>query len=78
MMTCEQITRAAGEFLERRLRFRERLQFLMHVAMCKGCRNYVDQFRITLMALRAVPRTTVAEVSPELLEHFRKERGPGR
>lgn len=76
MMTCEQITRAAGDYLERRLRLRERLLFVMHIAMCKGCRNYVEQFRITLAALKAVPRPAVSEVSPELIERFRQERRP--
>lgn len=73
MMNCEQVTRAAGDFVERRLRVRERLMLLLHIAMCKGCRAYVEQFRLTLLALRAMPGPA-SEPAPEaLMERFREQ-----
>lgn len=72
MMNCEQVTRAAGDFIERKLKLRERLMLLVHIAMCKGCRAYVEQFRLTLLALRSMPQP-VPEPAPEaLLERFRE------
>lgn len=72
MMNCEQVTRAAGDFIERRLRVRERLLLLAHIAMCKGCRAYIEQLRLTLLGLRSVPEPAAAPPSEELLERFRR------
>lgn len=73
MMTCEQVTRAAGDFIERRLRLGERLKVLVHIAMCKGCRAYIEQFRLTLVALRSLPQPVGKPASEDLLERFREQ-----
>lgn len=78
MMNCEQITRVTGEFLDRRLRLREHFLFLLHIAMCKGCSNYVKQFRLTLAALQTLPAPLSPDVPQHLLEVFRQERHTGR
>ncbi len=75
MMNCDQITRAAGDFIERRLRFRDRLKVLVHIAMCKGCRAYIEQFRLTLLGLRSLPQPVVEPAPEDLIERFRR-RGP--
>ncbi len=72
-MNCEQVTRAAGEYLERRLRGFPRLAMAVHLLMCPGCRTYVEQFRLTLLALRAQPSPAGAPVPAELLAAFRRE-----
>ncbi len=73
MMNCEQVTRAAGDFIERRLRLRERLMVLVHIAMCKGCRAYLEQFRLTLLGLRSLPQPAVETPSENLVERFHEE-----
>lgn len=73
MMNCDQVTRAAGDFIERRLRLRERLMVLAHIMMCKGCRAYIDQFRLTLLGLRSLPQPAVTPPSEDLLEQFREQ-----
>lgn len=73
MMNCEQVTRAAGDFIERRLRLRVRLEMLVHIAMCKGCRAYIEQFRLTMLGLRALPQPAAAPPPEDLLEHFRRQ-----
>ena len=72
MMNCEQVTRAADDFVERRLRLRDRLMVLVHVAMCQGCRAYLEQFRLTLLGLRALPLAVAAQPSEDLIEQFRR------
>lgn len=72
MMNCDQVTKAAGDFIERRLRLRERLEVLLHIAMCKGCRTYFEQFRLTVLSLRSLPRPATAPPTEDLLEQFRK------
>ncbi len=73
MINCEQITRAAGDFIEQRLRLRKRLEVLVHIAMCKGCRTYVEQFRLTLLGLRSLPQPAATPPSQDLLERFRRQ-----
>ena len=73
MMNCEQVTRAADDFVERRLRLRERLMVLVHIAMCKGCRAYLEQFRLALLGLRALPMPIAAQPSEALIQEFRRQ-----
>lgn len=75
MMNCEQVTRAAGDFVERRLRLRERLMVLVHIAMCRGCRAYLEQFRMAMQGLRSLPKPAQAGPTEDLLERFRRETG---
>ncbi len=75
MMTCHQITRSVSDFLERRLKLRDRMAFLLHIAMCRGCRAYVEQFRLALVGLHAFGELADATNPPSesLLERFREE-----
>ncbi len=74
MMNCDQVTRSVSDFLERKLRFRDRMAVLLHIAMCKGCRAYVEQMRLSILALRALKKPV--EVGPAiepLLTRYREE-----
>jgi hypothetical protein len=71
MVNCEQVTRAAGDFIERRLRLRHHLMVLVHIVMCEGCRAYLDQLRLTLLGLRSLPRPAGVP-SEDLLDQFRR------
>jgi len=44
MISCKQASRLASEQLERKLGFREGIQFRLHLAMCSGCRQLERQF----------------------------------
>lgn len=76
MLNCQQVTQMASDFIERRLRLRERLMVIVHIAMCRGCRIYIAQFRATLLAMRAVPTPAPAEPTNALLEHFSEQTRP--
>ncbi len=54
MMNCEQVMKAAGDFVDRRLRLRERLTILAHLAMCLHLGAAI------LLAASVLPRTTQA------------------
>ena len=76
MMNCSEVTRVAGDFLERRLRLRQRIGVLMHIAMCRGCRAYIEQLRLTLLGLRSLPAPAGSrEHRDDLLERFRRRKG---
>ena len=74
MMNCEQFTRSVSDFLERSLRFSDRMAVLLHVAMCKGCRAYIEQMRLSILALGALRKPV--EAGPgfdSLLQRYRQE-----
>ena len=74
MMNCEQVTRAASDFLERKLKLRDRMAILLHIAMCPGCRVYVEQMRLTILGLRSLNRPLGAGPGVEsLLDRYRDE-----
>jgi hypothetical protein len=77
MINCDQVTQAAGDFLERRLHWRRRLEVLLHIAMCRGCRTYIEQFRLTLLGLHALPQPVATPPSEDLLERFRRRARQG-
>ena len=75
MMNCEHITRAAGELLDNTGYDELSLMSLLvrsHLAMCKGCGVFVEQFRVTLLALRSVPGPESSPASEALLHEFRR------
>ena len=76
MMNCDQVTRSVTDFLEHKLRLRDRMEFLMHIAMCRGCRAYFEQIRMTIRGLRSLNQPAQAGPSVEaLLERFREATG---
>ena len=75
MMNCQHVANVADDFHERRLGWRDRLAVLAHVAMCKGCREFLEQFRLSLIGLRALPAPAPVPAAERLLEGFRLELG---
>jgi len=74
MITCEQITRSTTDFLERRLRLRNRLAFLLHIAMCPGCRTFVKQMRLSILGMQLLKkRVNQSPPAEALLDRFREE-----
>jgi len=74
MWSCRQVTARATDYLEHDLSWRERLQFRLHLLMCKACDRYLAQLRLTREAARALRRPDDAEPPPELREAFRQWR----
>lgn len=74
MMSCHELTTLASDFIENRLRLRQRLAVLVHIAMCKGCRTYLRQLRLTILGLRKLGQAAgpSSPIDPDLMEHFRK------
>lgn len=73
MMTCQQVTELVTDYLERRLRFRDRMRFQMHIGMCRHCRRYLEQMRLTIRTLGRLPDEVMpADVRDELLQRFRR------
>lgn len=43
MLSCQQATCLTCEALDRKLRWRERLELWLHLAICYGCRRFMRQ-----------------------------------
>lgn len=71
MLTCSEMTELVTDYLEKRLPFSKRLLFRMHIGMCRHCRAYLRQMRLTIRALGKLPDTPIpADVKAELLRRF--------
>lgn len=43
MLNCKEVTRLLSESQDRKLAVTEKMQLEMHLAICKGCRNFKSQ-----------------------------------
>ncbi|MDD2741757.1 MAG: zf-HC2 domain-containing protein [Rhodocyclaceae bacterium] len=43
MLSCKEVTRLLSEGQDRKLALAEKMQLEMHLAMCKGCKNFKGQ-----------------------------------
>ena len=43
MLNCKEVTRLLSESQDRKLAVAEKMQLEMHLALCKGCRNFKSQ-----------------------------------
>lgn len=72
MLTCKQMTELVTDYAEGRMPFWTRVSFNLHLGMCRHCRRYVKQMRLTVAATGKLPTEEVApEVRDELLRRFR-------
>ena len=43
MLNCKEVTRLLSESQDRKLNMSEKMHLEMHLAMCKGCKNFRNQ-----------------------------------
>jgi len=67
MLTCRTTTDLVTTYLERRLSWREWLQFQAHLGMCRHCRLYLRQMRLTVRSMGDLPLEPPLEPSPDRL-----------
>ncbi|AOS98568.1 hypothetical protein AUP74_03202 [Microbulbifer aggregans] len=56
MKSCREITRLVSEAQERELGLSERMGLRMHLAICRGCRNFAEQMEAMRKICRAYAR----------------------
>jgi predicted anti-sigma-YlaC factor YlaD len=72
MLTCRELTELVTDYLEGRLSFGKRVQFRMHVGMCRHCREYLRQMKQTIRMLGKLPDQAMPDdVRNELMHRFR-------
>jgi anti-sigma factor RsiW len=71
-MTCKELVELVTAYLDGAMDVDARTKFDQHLVTCDGCRNYLEQFRVTI---RTVGRIEDDDLEPafrdRLLEAFR-------
>ncbi|SDG68271.1 Putative zinc-finger [Pseudomonas benzenivorans] len=62
MLSCKELVARSSDFLDSQLSFRERLAVRSHLAMCRHCRRFIRQMRVTQRVLRALPEAAIPEL----------------
>jgi predicted anti-sigma-YlaC factor YlaD len=74
-MNCYEAIDLMDLALESRLPEESRAVFEEHLGACTPCRTYLDQLRITILALERMPRLEVpSERKTDLVTAYRRER----
>ncbi|MEK6606577.1 MAG: zf-HC2 domain-containing protein [Myxococcota bacterium] len=72
MLTCKELTEIITDYLEGRLSFMDRLRFQMHIGMCRHCRAYLRQMKLTVATMGRLPDEPIPpETRDALLARFR-------
>lgn len=71
MLSCKEITQLVTEYVEGTLPLRDRIRFQLHIGMCRHCRAYLRQMRLTAKTLGYLPEPELPpDVESELLSRF--------
>ncbi len=71
-LTCEEMVELITDYLEGVMPAEERLRLEGHLDICEGCRNYLEQMRVTLRVARRLREEDLPSGSADrLLEAFR-------
>lgn len=71
-LSCQELVDLMTEYLEGALTFSDRIRFQIHLGLCSGCRNYLNQMKCTIRTVGKLPAEPMPEaVREELLNRFR-------
>ncbi|MEO4047793.1 zf-HC2 domain-containing protein [Pseudomonas sp. CAU 1711] len=75
MLTCQELVAHSSDYLDGQLRLRERIAVRAHLAMCRNCRRFIRQMKVTQAVLRQLPERPLPEleVLAERLARQRRE-----
>lgn len=65
-LTCREVTEFLDGYVEGGLHPLLLAAFETHLPLCRDCRNYLDQYRVTLQLLRADGRAAAERPPPTL------------
>ena len=55
MITCKSVYDSASDYVEGPVSLRRRLQFYLHLVICKHCRRYLRQISLAMGVASVVP-----------------------
>ncbi len=73
MLTCREVTEIVNDYLEGEMPLWQRVQFQLHIGMCRHCREYLRQMKATVQTMGHLPDEPMPEdVKEELRSRLRK------
>lgn len=75
MLKCREVSELASAIIDQNLSMRTRLAVLAHLSLCRHCRLYLRQLRLTAETLRRLPAEPEADARAILEAIRRRERG---
>ena len=69
MLKCREITLAASDYVDGRLRWRKRLAMVIHLILCPYCRHFMTNFRAVVTVIRGHPPP---KPEPRQVERFQE------
>ena len=75
-ITCKEFVELVTAHEDGVLPERDWIRFESHRERCPGCRAYLQQFRLTIAALRSLPRETAAPDNLDELARMFKDSKP--
>jgi len=71
-MACQELVEVITDYIEGSMDPIDRERFERHLAECPGCRDYVEQMRLTIRLTRMLrPESLSASTRQDLLRAFR-------
>ncbi|MDH4560726.1 zf-HC2 domain-containing protein [Pseudomonas sp. BN411] len=62
MLTCKELVARSSDLLDGELSFRERMAMRRHLMLCRNCRRFIKQMKLTQAVVRFMPDSQGAEV----------------
>ncbi|MDE3735283.1 MULTISPECIES: zf-HC2 domain-containing protein [Pseudomonas] len=73
MLTCKELVARSSGLLDGELNFRERMAVRRHLMLCRNCRRFIKQMKLTQAVVRLMPESQGAEVD-DLAVHLAQKR----
>lgn len=71
-LSCQELVELVTAYLERALSAEDAARFEEHLRLCRACRSYLDQMRMTIATLGALPRESLpSDLRARLMDAFR-------
>jgi len=72
-LTCQELVELVTAYIEGALPLDEHARFEAHLAVCRGCRTYLEQMRQTISLLGTLTETSLSpQAREDLLGAFRR------
>ncbi|MCO6055308.1 zf-HC2 domain-containing protein [Pseudomonas sp. MOB-449] len=62
MLSCKELVARSSDLLDGELSFRERMAMRRHLVLCRNCRRFIKQMKLTQAVVRLMPDGQGAEV----------------
>ena len=73
MLTCKELVARSSDLLDGELSFRERMAMRRHLMLCRNCRRFIKQMKLTQAVVRFMPESQGSEVD-DLAAHLAQKR----